>query len=182
MERTARVTKEAALMGMMVAMMMASGTGAGACTMETVEKAAYGPYSGKACVVANSETSWNDGMAALEAAGALLVLPAPEPPAGIDWANEVVVLVAAGATGYDIELSLIPGEGQCKVNPQWVRLEGHDGGESLPYHVVRMPKAMGLQDLTVTGSDVDTTLPLTGNDGSVPAGATTWGQVKAAYR
>jgi hypothetical protein len=185
MERTAGVTKGTALMGMMVAMMMVvPGTGAAACKMETVEKAAYGPYSGKACVVANSEAGWHVAMKALEDANALAILPAPEPPTGIDWANEVVVVVAAGNSGYDIELLLTSdGNGLCKVEPKWVRLAGQDGGNSLPYHVVKMPKVAGLDDVMVMDGAVDTMLPLvSGGNPTVPAGPKTWGQLKAAYR
>ena len=91
-------------------------------------------------------------------------------------------MVSAGATGYEVELALSPAvSGTCKVEPRWVPL-GHDGGESLPYHLVKMPKHVWLQDLAVHGADVDTILPLVGSDGSVPAGRVSWGYVKASYR
>ena len=45
-----------------------------------------------------------------------------------------------------------------------------------------MPKHSWLQDLTAQGDEVDAVLPIIGSDDSVPAGATSWGGIKAAYR
>ena len=106
MARTAQVNGTA-LVGMMtVAMaMMVAASCAGADEMVTLEKASYGPYGAQALVVANSPGAWRQQMKALEVAGALAVLPAPEPPTDVDWGHEVVVLVAAGTTGYEVALS-----------------------------------------------------------------------------
>lgn len=182
MARTAQVNGTA-LVGMMtVAMaMVVAASGAAADDCVTLEKAAYGPYGAQALVVANSPGAWRQQMKALEDAGALAVLPAPEPPADVDWNNEVVVLVAAGSTGYDVSLTASKmGNGRTKVDAAYAPL-GNDGGESLPYHLVKLPKTAYLQDRVATGMTVSSQLPMVG-DAPTPVGGTTWGALKANYR
>ena len=180
MERTARVNGAALAGMMMVAMVAAPGVGE-ANDAVTLEKAAYGPYGAQSLVVANSAGSWRQLMAELEAAGALAITPAPEPPTDVDWSHEVVVLVAAGPTGYDVEVEATRlSNGRTKVAPKYTRI-GNDGGESLPYHLVKLPKTAYLSDMVATGSDVAALLPLVG-DVPLAAAPASWGQLKAAYR
>lgn len=166
---------------MAVAMMMVAATGAGAEDMVTLEKATWGPYGGQTLVVANSEGSWRQKMAALEAAGALAVTPAPEPPANVDWNAEVVVLVAAGDTGYDVSLkSSRTSNGRTKVDAEYAMLP-NDGGGSLAYHLVKLPKTAYLQDQLAMGAQVPALLPMTG-DAPAPVASGSWGALKASYR
>jgi hypothetical protein len=186
MARTAQVNGTALMMGtMMVAMaMMVAAPSAGADETVTLEKSAYGPYAKQSLVVANSAGAWRQGMAALEAAGCLAVSPAPEPPTDVDWSREMVVMVSAGDSGYDVDVMVTRlGDGRTKVDANWMRMDGNDGGSSLPYHMIKLTKTHGLDDQTWTGAETAATLPLVGTDGqTLPAPLTTWGQVKAAYR
>ena len=188
------------LMAFGVMTAMAPGASAAA-DLVTLEKATFGPFGGKAFVVCNSEGSWHRAMRHLENAGALSILPAPDPPTDVDWAREVVLVLAAGSTGYDGELILSPaGRGTVKLEPKWISLRpppvdcDHDGDidefdtcqpvyvEFLPYHLCKLPKHLWLQDLTVQDAEVDAILPLIGSEDSPPILVTTWGEVKTLYR
>jgi hypothetical protein len=180
MARTAQVRKMAPVT-MAVAMMMVAASGAGAEEAVTLEKATWGPYGGQTLVVANSEGSCRQKMAQLEAAGGLAITPAPEPPAGVNWSREVVVLVAAGNTGYEVNVkSSRTNNGRTKVEAEYLMLP-NDGGGSLAYHLVKLPKTAYLNDQLAMGDEVPALLPMVGDSPS-PIAAGSWGALKASYR
>jgi hypothetical protein len=148
-----------------------------------VENGCNGPYVGQALVIANSVNDWNASMATLEAAGALQVTPAPPAPANVDWSHEVVILVAAGMSGYDVALQLSSaGAGRSALNAVWTPL-GNDASWKMPYVMVKTAKRGWLASATQLASQAVASLPVSGTeDLSLASAPVTWGGLKALYR
>ena len=173
---------KAASMGLMVATVMGALAGAAkADVLVTLEKGQYGPYSGQLVMVANSASDWNSMMRKLERDNMLSVVPGPDAPAGVDWNNEVVVLVAAGATAYDVQMTLTPhGNGVEDLGALYT--PGDGSGESLPYHLAKLGKHPWLQTQLWEGSAAGSVLPMSGSDNPTPVRSMSWGALKADYR
>jgi len=182
MVRTNGVKAAGMALEMVAGMLMTAGA-ALSDELVMMEKAMYGPYGKQTFLVANGPGEWKQMMDKLEAVGGLAVVPAPGAPQ-IDWSRYCVVLIAAGPTGYDVSLKLTPhGNGNYKLEPEYVHLDGQDGGESLPYYLGMMEKHEWLKTQLWEDADVATALPLAGSD-PVPMGAValSWGAIKASYR
>jgi hypothetical protein len=63
---------------------------------EVIESGNDGVYLEPMTLVVTSERDWNNSMERLADDGLIFVLPPPEPPAGVDWDNEAVLLVTLG--------------------------------------------------------------------------------------
>ena len=68
--------------------------------------------------------------------------------------------------------------------PDYSTSNPNSGGEALPYQMVKLNKRVWLKTMTVVGPEAMSALPLSGPDydPSTPAGATSWGSLKAQYR
>jgi len=148
-----------------------------------VENGSSGPYVGQALVIANSPDDWNNSMSVLENAGALQVTPAPPAPANVDWSQEVVILVAAGNSGYDVSLQLSSaGPGRSALNAIWTPL-GNDAAWRMPYVMVKTAKRGWLASTTQLAAQAVAALPVAGaEDLSLASAPVTWGGLKALYR
>lgn len=63
---------------------------------EVLESGNDGVYLEPMTLVVTSERDWNNTLERLAQDGLIFVLPPPEPPAGVDWDNEAVLLVTLG--------------------------------------------------------------------------------------
>src|SRR5689334_11212454 len=159
----------------------AQGGGGG---LTVLEKSDYGPYGAPITLLVNSADEWKHAMEQLEAAGALAVVPGPDAPTGVDWENECVVLVASGTNGSEPNLLLIPiGGGEVKLDADYSIPSANSGGEALPYQLAKVNKRTWLSSRTVVGAKAPNALPLSGPDfdPTSPAGALSWGRLKALY-
>jgi hypothetical protein len=179
--KKAACTALVVIAGVMVATLVMSASTARSDELVMIEKAMYGPYGRPTFLVANSEAAWNQMMSDLAADGGLVVVPGPEAPQ-VDWNLYCVVLIAAGATGYDVGLQLIPiGNGNVALEPVYVQIPGQDGGESLPYYLGRTEKHSWLKTQLQLDGAVASTLPLSGHDTSSPTIVSSWGAIKASH-
>ena len=110
---------------------------------DTVEKGLYGDWARPTLLAARGPCEWNAAMGELEAQGALIVKPAPLPPAAVNWSRQMIVLVALGnMDGYSVEITRVSRIGGTLILEVHVELGQRSGELDIsPYHLVTVDGA-----------------------------------------